>query len=307
MAGVNDPAFRLMCRRLGAELSYTEMISSKGLAYHNKQTQDMLAAFDGDTPFAVQLFGNEPDVMATQARLLEQRLGSDLALIDLNMGCPARKVVAGGNGAALMRNPELAYKIIVAVVKSVHVPVTVKIRKSSDSGAHRTLDFARMAEDAGVAALCVHGRSAEQHYQEQADKQLVCELAQALVVPVIATGDVMDAYDVRDYLRCGVSGVMIARGALGNPWIFRQAQALLAGDEQAATVTPSVAEIVRLASDHIRMLYAHDPKKLVWMRRHLAWYLKGMPHAATLRRRLQSCVSLDDYLSLLAGLDKGEL
>ncbi|MDR2035621.1 MAG: tRNA-dihydrouridine synthase family protein [Coriobacteriales bacterium] len=289
MAGVNDPVFRALCRRMGADLTYTEMISSKGLAYKNLRTQEMIAALPEDRPYAVQIFGHEPEVMAAQACVLEQQLGSDLALIDINMGCPARKVASAGSGAALLQKPKLAGSIVQAVASAVRTPVTVKMRLVSDS-AEETLAFARLMAQSGAAALTIHGRTASQYYHGTAQKSIVSLLSEHLPVPVLASGDVFSEADIQDYWNEGANAVMIARGARGNPWIF-------------AGYQPSYAEIIEVAREHTERLFDWEPRKLVWMRKHLAWYFRGTPHAVQIRKAVQTAVTLEDYLSILKSAD----
>ena len=313
MAGINDPVFRLICKRMGAALTYSEMISAKGLAYGNQRSDDMLFFLDGEPPFAVQLFGNEPATLAAMAVQLEERLADKLALIDINMGCPARKVAGKGDGAALMRTPALAREIIAAVVKAVELPVTVKIRKGFELDEDNAVEFARMAEDAGVAAVSVHGRTARQFYSGLADRSVIDRVAAVLSIPVIASGDVYTCEDIRDYFSRGASGVLVARGARGNPWIFQSygketpAFAVSAATLPAVTLAaPTIADRVTLAWEHCQRLYELDPKKLVSMRRHIAWYFKATPHAAAIRRSVNDCKVLKDYRTLFEGLSSGE-
>jgi nifR3 family TIM-barrel protein len=291
MAGVNDPAFRALCKRMGAALSYTEMISTKGLSYGNTKTDDMLMCVDDELPLAVQLFGNEPHIVAAQAQEIERRMGNKLALIDINMGCPARKVAGKGDGAALMRSPERAFEILSAVVTQVQVPVTVKFRKGYELHENTAQDFALMAEEAGVAAVAVHGRTAQQMYRGKADRSVIDCVAKALRIPVIASGDVYTQADIQDYFSRGAAAVMVARGAQGNPWIF-----------SPAIAPPSLEARLAVAWEHTSRLYELKPDKLVSMRRHIAWYFKGLPHAAALRRSLNSCVTLQDYEKLFEEL-----
>jgi nifR3 family TIM-barrel protein len=296
MAGVNDPAFRAICKRLGAGLTYTEMISAKGMSYHNAHTRDMLAYLPGEKPVAFQLFGNDPAVMAAEARELEERCGADAALIDINMGCPARKVAGKGDGAALMRDPALAERIIRAVVAAVSLPVTVKFRRGYTRSADTCCDFARMCEQAGAAAVAVHGRTAEQGYKGSSDRDAVGRVAAAVSIPVIASGDVFSAQDVAYYLNeQGSAAVMVARGAQGNPWIFAQARALLAGDEEGAAHVPTVAERAAIAREHTTVLAQLNPRRLPSMRKHIAWYFKGTKCATAVRRQVNICVTLSDY------------
>lgn len=289
MAGVNDPVFRALCRRMGAGLTLTEMISSKGLAYGNKKTHEMLGALPEDKPYAVQLFGNEPSVMAAQAYELEQQRGSEIASIDLNMGCPAPKVVSQGSGAALLQQLRLAKELVAKVSSAVTLPITVKMRLvSSHPDALDTLAFAQALEEEGAKALALHGRTAAQSYTGRARREVITLLAQHLSIPVVASGDVYTSEDIDDYLKKGAATVMVARGAQGNPWIF-------------ARVQPSLAEIQKVAREHTKQLYQFEPHKLLWMRKHLAWYFKGTPGAVHIRKALQTATVLDDYLRIIDG------
>lgn len=285
MAGVNDPVFRAICKRMGASLTYTEMISSKGLAYQNTKTKKMLSALPEDRPCVVQLFGSEPQVMSEEACTVVELMGSSVAYLDINMGCPARKVTTGGNGSALLQVPRVAADIVKAVSAAVSIPVTVKIRKVS-SQPHDTLTFASNMAEAGAEALTIHGRTAEQQYKGEADRAIVEQVAAELSIPVIASGDVFCGEDIHEYLSRGASAVMIARGAQGNPWIF-------------AGCKPSLLEIIEVAREHTVRLSEWDPRKLVWMRKHLAWYFKGTPSAVRVRKAVQTAVHLEDYLSIL--------
>ncbi len=285
MAGVNDSVFRALCRRMGAGLTYTEMISSKGLAYGNLKTRDMITALPEDKPYAVQLFGNEPRVMAEEAHVLEEQMGNDLALIDINMGCPARKVASNGNGAALLQKPTLSAQIVAAVCSATTLPVTVKMRLISSSD-EDTVRFADRMAEAGAAAVTVHGRTAEQYYKGAAHRGIIDCLASQVDIPVIASGDVFSQEDIHEYLNRGASAVMVARGARGNPWIF-------------SGYKPDFAEVVAVAREHTKRLYQMDSRKLVWMRKHLAWYFKGTPGAVSVRTAVQSAVTLEEYLAIL--------
>lgn len=294
MAGVNDPAFRLICKRMGAALTFSEMISAAGMRHKNPKTEELLLHLDGEAPFAVQLFGSDPCLLAEQAARLEDRLGDALALIDINMACPVRKVAGKGEGAALMRDPARAARILGAVVTATARPVTVKIRRGFYCGEETCVEFARMAEAQGAAAVTVHGRFAQQLYQGHSERAAVGRVAAAVSVPVIASGDVHSVADVADYFENqGAAAVMAARGAQGNPWLFSH----WAGGASAGQ--PTHAERTAVAWEHARLLAQADPHRLVGLRRHVAWYFRGMPHAAALRRRVQECVSIDDYRDLM--------
>lgn len=286
MAGVNDPVFRGICKRMGAALTYTEMVSAVGLAYGSQKTETLLYMTDEEKPAAVQLFGKDPATLAQQAAWVEDNYGESIALIDINMGCPARKIAGKGEGAALMRDPALAAQILRAVVAAVRVPVSVKFRKGYALGEDTAVEFARMAQDCGVAQIAVHGRTAQQMYHGESDRALVGRVKAAVDIPVIASGDVFGADDIRAYVEdFGADGVMVARGAQGNPWIF-------AGHE------PGIEERVAVAREHTRGLARMFEHRLASMRKHIPWYFKGLPHVSTIRREVQLCQGLDDYEAL---------
>jgi nifR3 family TIM-barrel protein len=283
MAGVNDPVFRGICSSYGADLTYTEMISAKGLAYDNRNSKALLVLDKKETVVAVQLFGKDPSVLAEQARRLEERYGARLFLIDINMGCPARKIVSKGEGAALMKQPALAEVILCAVVEAVTLPVTVKFRRGWEQGEDIVEDFARRAESCGVAAVTVHGRFAQQFYHGSSDREVIARVRQAVAIPVIASGDVFSPADIQSYREdYGADAVMVARGARGNPWIFANAE-------------PSLEDRVKIAHQHTVELARLFPHRLASMRRHVSWYFRGTPHAATIRRAAHDCKDLRDY------------
>lgn len=221
MAGVTDPAYRIMCRRRGAHLAYSEMVSVAGLAYASNKTWRLVLPAVEEQQICVQLFGSKPDQFASAVAAVEERVGDRLSLIDINMACPARKVVTKGEGSALMRTPDLAEKIVEAAVGAAHVPVTVKIRKGFYAEDRNAATFAQMLEGAGASAVAVHGRCATQLYTGQADWSVVDEVADAVEIPVIGSGDVFSAEDAAEHLHgSGASAVFIARGIYGNPWVF---------------------------------------------------------------------------------------
>ena len=294
MAGVSDEAFRALCREQGADLAFTEMVSAKGLSYANEKTRHLLALAPGEDQVAVQLFGHEPDTMAAQAAWIEQEMGELLAYLDVNMGCPARKIVSKGDGSALMREPELAASIVRAIRAAVAHPVTVKFRRGWAMGAETAPDFARRMEDAGACAVAVHGRFAEQLYRGSADWDVVARVKEAVDVPVIGNGDVRSGADaVALTARTGCDAVMIARGAEGNPWVFAQAKAALAGVPEPPA--PDARERIAMARRHARLLARREGKNIVRMRKHAMWYLAGLPGSAAARAKINACVSVEDF------------
>ena len=294
MAGVSDEAFRALCREQGADLAFTEMVSAKGLSYANEKTRHLLALAPGEDQVAVQLFGHEPDTMAAQAAWIEQEMGESLAYLDVNMGCPARKIVSKGDGSALMREPGLAASIVRAIRAAVAHPVTVKFRRGWAMGAETAPDFARRMEDAGACAVAVHGRFAEQLYRGSADWDVIARVKEAVDVPVIGNGDVRSGADaVALTARTGCDAVMIARGAEGNPWVFAQAKAALAGVPEPPA--PDARERIAMARRHARLLARREGKNIVRMRKHAMWYLAGLPGAAAARAKINACVSVEDF------------
>ena len=228
MAGVTDLAFRMICRELGAGLTYTEMVSAKALVYKDNKTRSLLEIGEDEHPVGAQIFGSDVGCMAEGAVLALEISGADF--IDINMGCPVGKVVKSGDGSALMKDPEKAMKIIEAVVKAIHTPVTIKIRKGWDKGNVNAVEFAKMAEQAGVSAIGVHGRTRTQMYSGKADWDIIRDVKRAVGVPVLANGDIFSAGDAARILKyTGADIAMVARGAMGDPWIFKQAAALLMG------------------------------------------------------------------------------
>ncbi len=300
MAGVTDLPFRLLAKEMGCSLLYSEMVSDKGLLHNNCHTLDMLRVDDRERPVAVQIFGSEPAAMAAAARIVA-RAGADI--IDINMGCPTPKIVKNGEGSALMRRPELARDILAAVVDAVAVPVTVKIRKGWDEESVNAVEVAALAEQAGVAAIAVHGRTREQFYSGTADWEIIRRVKERVSIPVIGNGDVRTPQDAERLLALtGCDAVMVGRAAQGNPWIFRQIGHYLAGG--GTLPLPSLAERLEVLARHLAMLIAHKGEHIAIreMRRHAAWYTKGLPRAAEIRLRLNQAESRGDFARILAAL-----
>ncbi len=312
MAGITEAPFRAICKRMGAGLTFTEMVSAKGLHYNpdGHVSKALLTFAPEEVPCAVQLFGADPDIMAEQARGIVERHGADVACIDINMGCPVTKVVSKGEGSALMRTPVLAAEIVRRVAGASGVPVTVKFRKGWSDGELNAVAFAQAMEDAGAGAITVHGRTRDQFYRGPADWKVIAEVKAAVGVPVIGSGDVFCAADAQAMLdRCGVDAVMVARGAQGNPWIFREARALLDRGEELDP--PTAFERIDMAREHAAALVAFGGENaFARMRKHVAWYITGMPGATTVRRRANEVAShreMDDMLlEYRACLERGD-
>ena len=298
MAGITDLPFRLICRRLGCGMTVSEMVSAKGLLYKNVKTTEMLQIDDGERPTAIQLFGSVPEELAEAARMVEAS-GADM--IDFNMGCPVPKIVNNGEGSALMKNPQLAHDILAAMVKAVKIPVTVKFRAGWDDAHRNAVEIAKAVEDAGVSAVAVHGRTRQQFYEGKADWRIIAEVKQAVSVPVFGNGDIFTVEDgLRMLKETGVDGLMIGRGADGNPWLFRELAAVLRGEERPTS--PTLAVRLAQASEHLDMLidYKGEHISVKEMRRHISAYLKGLPHAAEFRGRFHKVDTREQFRELLA-------
>lgn len=298
MAGITDLPFRLICRRLGCGMTVSEMVSAKGLLYKNVKTTEMLRIDDSERPTAIQLFGSVPEELAEAARMVEAS-GADM--IDFNMGCPVPKIVNNGEGSALMKQPQLAHDILAAMVKAVKIPVTVKFRAGWDDSNRNAVEIAKAVEAAGVSAVAVHGRTRQQFYEGKADWGIIAEVKQAVKVPVFGNGDIFTVEDgLRMLAETGVDGLMIGRGADGNPWIFRELAAVLRGEERPAA--PSLQERLAQAAEHLDMLidYKGEHISVKEMRRHISAYLKGLPHAAEFRGRFHKVDTREQFMELLA-------
>ncbi len=298
MAGITDLPFRLICRRLGCGMTVSEMVSAKGLLYKNVKTTEMLRIDDGERPTAIQLFGSVPAELAEAARMVEAS-GADM--IDFNMGCPVPKIVNNGEGSALMKNPQLAHDILAAMVKAVKIPVTVKFRAGWDDANRNAVEVARAVEAAGVSAVAVHGRTRQQFYEGKADWSIIADVKQAVKVPVFGNGDIFTVADgLRMLEQTGCDGLMIGRGADGNPWLFTALAAALRGEPLPQP--PSLKERLAQAAEHLEMLiaYKNEVVAVKEMRRHISAYLKGMPHAAEFRGRFHKVDTQEQFTELLA-------
>ena len=297
MAGVTDLPFRVLCREQGAGCVVTEMVSAKAVLYNNKNTRELLQIDPAERPAAVQLFGSEPDIMAEIAARLEE---GPYDYIDVNMGCPVPKIVNNGEGSALMKNPERAKEVLTAMVKAVKKPVTVKFRKGFNDLSVNAVEFAKMAESCGVAAVAVHGRTREQYYSGKADWDIIRQVKEAVRIPVIGNGDIFTPEDAGRMLKeTGCDGIMVARGAKGNPWLFGRINHYL--DTGEVLPGPSMAERKAMILRHGRMLVQFKGEGVAMreMRGHMAWYTKGMPHSATLRNEINQVETLEGFVELL--------
>ena len=298
MAGVTDFAFRELCQSCGAALTTTEMVSARALTYHDEKSKDLLYLPEGEKPSAVQIFGHEPDVMAEAAQMAIEYSRADI--LDLNMGCPVGKIVKSGDGSALMKTPELAGRIIEAVVSAVSVPVTVKFRKGWDGGNVNAVTFARICEQAGAAAITVHGRTRAQMYSGHADWDIIREVKKAVSIPVTANGDVFSGADAVRILRyTGCDLVMIGRGCFGDPWLFSRADAAVRGEEEPEQL--SLSEKMDAASRQIERLSEQRGEKSACMeaRHQLPWYLHGVAHSSMYRQQLVHVETLDDIRRIM--------
>ena len=294
MAGVTDLAMRSLCIELGADLTYTEMVSSMALQYDSKKSLDLMRVAENEERVAVQIFGHEPAVMAKEASFIEEHLGKRLAYIDINMGCPARKIVSKGDGCALMNTPDLASKIIKEVVNACECAVTVKFRRGYYSNEETAVEFAKMAEASGAAACAVHGRYAQQLYTGRASVEAIARVKQSVCIPVIGNGDIVDAasaLNMKQETAC--DSLMIGRAAQGNPWIFAQVKA--AFDGNVCSFFPNSEERIEMALRHAELLAQTEKYNIVRMRKHAMWYVAGLPGAAKARARFNYCSSLADF------------
>ena len=299
MAGVTDLPFRILCKEMGCGLVYSEMVSAKGILYDNKNTTELLEIDPKERPVAVQLFGSDPEILGAMAKKIEQY---PIDIIDVNMGCPAPKIVKNGEGSCLMKTPELVGRIVKSLVESQSKPVTIKFRKGFDDDHVNAVEIAKIAEANGASAVAVHGRTREQYYSGKADWDIIKQVKEAVNIPVIGNGDVFTPQDAKNLLEhTGCDAIMVGRGAQGNPWIFKRILHFLQTGELLPE--PTAEERVEKALRHAQMLidYKGEYIGVREMRKHMAWYMKGMPGAAELRGKLNYAENRAELEALLRG------
>ena len=297
MAGVTDLPFRLLCKEQGVGLLSMEMVSAKAISFHNKNTLELMRIEPQENPIALQIFGSEPELMAKVAAEIEER---PFDILDINMGCPVPKVVNNGEGSALMKNPKLAGEIVRSIVNAVKKPVSVKFRKGFTEDQVNAVEFAKIMEDAGAAAIAVHGRTREQYYSGNADWDIIRQVKEAVSIPVIGNGDITCGKDAENMMeQTGCDGVMIGRAARGNPWIFREVAQYLENGTLPAKPTQQEVKEMMLRHARLQLEYCGEYTGIREMRKHVAWYTAGFPHSAKLRGRVNEVESMEALEELL--------
>lgn len=292
LAGITDRSMRSLCLEQGASFVYTEMVSGKGLWYGDRKSRDLLVPGPHEKGrLGIQVFGKDPEIMEFTASSLKD---SDNLILDLNAGCPVPKIVKNGEGSALIKDPDLLYDVVCAMVKAAGKPVTVKFRMGFARGENTAVETAKAAEAAGAAAITVHGRTREQYYEGEADWDVIAQVKDSVKIPVIGNGDVNSGEDAVAMLReTGCDGVMIARGALGNPWIFRDAAALWRGEDKPPA--PTVEDRVKMLLRHLDMVAADKGEGIAVreIRKHVGWYIKGIRGASYIKREVTSITDIE--------------
>ena len=295
MAGVTDLPFRLLCKEQGVGLICMEMVSAKAIYYNNKNTEELMAIHPEEMPVSLQLFGSDADIIAEMAKRIEER---PFAILDINMGCPVPKVVNNGEGSALMKNPKLVEEILTKLVKAISKPVTVKIRKGFNDANVNAVEIARIAESCGVTAVAVHGRTREQYYSGKADWDIIGAVKDAVKIPVIGNGDVVDAHSAKALIeQTGCDGVMIGRAAQGNPWIFKEVVTYL--ETGVIPPKPTSEQVKETVIRHakLQLEYKGEYTGVREMRKHLSWYTAGYPNSARFRQMINSMESMDQLIA----------
>lgn len=292
LAGITDAPMRRLCKEQGAALVFSEMVSGKGLWYKDKNTAGLLRTYEEERPVAFQIFGHEPEIIAFTTSEISKL---PCAAIDINMGCPVPKIVKNGEGSALLKNPDLVYDIVSAAVKNTDKPVTVKIRTGWDKNSINAVEVAHAISAAGASAITVHGRTREQYYSGKADWKMIAAVKRAVDIPVVGNGDVVDAASAMAMIEeTGCDFVMIGRGALGNPWIFRELEAAWRGKELPEK--PGSEEKKEMMIRHLLDLaeFKGEYPAVREMRKHVGWYIKGMHNAAALRGKVNQINDIDE-------------
>ena len=300
MAGVTDLPFRLICKEKGAGLLGMEMVSAKAIYFHNKNTMELMEIHPEEVPVSLQLFGSDADIISEMAKQIEER---PFSILDINMGCPVPKVVNNGEGSALMKNPKLVEEIVTKTVKAIKKPVTVKIRKGFDEENVNAVEIAKIAEGCGAAAVAVHGRTREQYYAGEADWDIIAKVKEAVSIPVIGNGDVTDVDSaVRLQKQTNCDGIMIGRGARGNPWIFEELNHYFKTGEILPRPDKEQIKQTILRHGELQRQYKGEYTAVREMRKHVAWYTGGLPHSAALRRKINEVESMEALRELIEEL-----
>ncbi len=300
MAGVTDLPFRLICKQKGCGMLYTEMINAKALCYNDENTKKMTKIEDEEHPIAIQIFGSEPEYMGRAAEILNSHSNE---ILDINMGCPAPKVIKNGDGSALMKNPKLAEQVMKAVVENSTKPVTLKIRKGWDDNSVNAVEIAKIAEQAGISALAIHGRTREQYYSGKADWDIIKEIKESISIPVIGNGDVFEIEDAINMLeKTNCDAIMIGRGAQGNPWIFNRINHYMQTGEILAK--PTAEEKISTAIEHMKLAVAEHGEYVAVreMRKHIGWYIKGLKNSARYRDEINKLTDCESVIMKLKEL-----